>query len=348
MSISNISSRKLALVSLLTAGALIVTGCSSDGTTDGSSAESINSAENTKNSDTAASSAVGETRTVTDSEGNEVEVPTEPQRIVTLHFAATEALVDLGLTPVGQGSFNDGLLPPEKAEDVKDVPTVNTEDGLQLEAIAALKPDLILVPNMIDPSDIEQLREIAPSYIYTHSGEERANWSGRVAQIADATNQSSKIDELESAMEKRQAEISETYSAELTDRRFAVINSYSEQEVALNSDTSMLGSILVPAGVQWSQQENDIVGDEDGGELTVSLERLNEAVGDADVILYGTDLNQKPTENYENMSESDMFQSLNAVKDSKVYPIGKMTVAGYTDAMATLDMLEELLKDLRG
>ena len=267
---------------------------------------------------------------------------------MTLHFAATEALVDLGLTPVGQGSFNDGPLPPEKAEDVKDVPTVNTEDGLQLEAIAALKPDLILVPNMIDPSDIEQLREIAPSYIYTHSGEERANWSGRVAQIADATNQSSKIDELESAMEKRQAEISETYSAELTDRRFAVINSYSEQEVALNSDTSMLGSILVPAGVQWSQQENDIVGDEDGGELTVSLERLNEAVGDADVILYATDLNQKPTENYENMSESDMFQSLNAVKDSRVYPIGKMTVAGYTDAMATLDMLEELLKDLRG
>ena len=48
------------------------------------------------------------------------------------------------------------------------------------------------------------------------------------------------------------------------------------------------------------------------------------------------------------MSESYMFQSLNAVKDSKVYPIGKMTVAGYTDAMATLDMLEELLKDLRG
>src|SRR5690625_6156401 len=48
------------------------------------------------------------------------------------------------------------------------------------------------------------------------------------------------------------------------------------------------------------------------------------------------------------MSESDMFQSLNAVKDSRVYPIGKMTVAGYTDAMATLDMLEELLKDLRG
>src|SRR5699024_1455229 len=138
-----------------------------------------------------------------------------------------------------------------------------------------------------------------------------------------------------------------TYTDELTDRHFADFNYDSEEEAALNVDTSMLGSILGPAGVQWSQQENDIVGDEDGGELTVSLERLNEAVGDADVILYGTDLNQKPTENYENMSESDMFQSLNAVKDSKVYPIGKMTVAGYTDAMATLDMLEELLKDLR-
>src|SRR5699024_353261 len=139
----------------------------------------------------------------------------------------------------------------------------------------------------------------------------------------------------------------EPYSAELTDRRFAVINSYSEQELALNSDTSMWGGILVPAGVQWAEREDATVGAEGGGELTGSWERLNEAGGDADVILYGTDLNQKPTENYENMSESDMFQSLNAVKDSRVYPIGKMTVAGYTDAMATLDMLEELLKDLR-
>lgn len=345
MSTPNIRSRKLMLVSLLTAGALIVTGCSSGAANDSTSSENTNSTETADNSE---ATVEGETRTVTDSEGNDVEVPAEPQRIVTLHFAATEALVDLGLTPVGQGSFNDGLLPPEKAADIKDVPTVNTEDGLQLEAIAALKPDLILVPNMIEPSDVEQLREIAPSYIYTHSGEERANWSGRVAQIADATNQSAKIDELETAMEKRQEEIAETYSAQLADRRFAVLNSYSEQEVALNSDTSMLGSILGPAGVQWSQQQNDIVGDEDGGELTVSLEQLNEAVGDADVILYGTDLNQKPTEYYETMSKSDMFQNLDAVKDGEVYPIGKMTVAGYTDAMASLDMLEELLKDIKG
>src|SRR5699024_11608901 len=131
---------------------------------------------------------------------------------------------------------------------------LEAEDGIRDRNVTGFQTcalpisDLILVPNTIDPSDIGQLREIAPSYIYTHSGEERANWSGRVAQIADATNQRSKIDELESAMEKRQAEIAETYSAELADRRFAVINSYSEQEVALNSDTSMLGSILGPAG----------------------------------------------------------------------------------------------------
>lgn len=337
--------RMLQLASVLTAGALIITGCSSSDANENASANNTSSAESTETK--ASDSGEGATRTVTDSEGNEVAVPSDPQKIVTLHFAATEALVDLGLTPVGQGSFNDGLLPPDKAEKIKDVPSVNTEDGVQLETIAALEPDLILVPNMIEPSDVEALREIAPSYIYTHSGEQRANWSGRVAQIADATNQSDKIDELEAELEARQAEIAETYADELDGLRFAVINSYVDQEVALNSDTSMLGSILGPAGVQWSEQQNAIVGDEEGGELTVSLEQLTEAVGDADVILYGTDLNQKPTDSFETMQESEMFQSLGAVKEGNVFPIGKMTVAGYTDAMASLDMLEDLLKKLQ-
>ncbi|MFH0413065.1 hypothetical protein ACG98H_13570 [Corynebacterium sp. L4756] len=109
----------------------------------------------------------------------------------------------------------------------------------------------------------------------------------------------------------------------------------------------MLGKSLGPAGVRWSEDENTIVGDEEGGELTVSVEQINEAVGDADVLFYGTDLARTPTDTWENLTEEDLYKNLKAVQDEQVYPIGKMTVAGYTDAMFTLDVLEEALQDLQ-
>lgn len=339
----NNSSRRhaLKLATLLTAGALVITGCSSEDSTTTETTES--SSNDAGGEDTAAE---GDTRTVTDYEGNEVEVPSDPQRVVTLHFAATEALVDLGMAPVGQGGYTEGLLPPEKAKDIENVPQVSEREGIELEAIAALEPDLILVPNYVEADNLEQLRAIAPSYIYMHGGEDRADWRGRVGQVADAVNQADKIDELETTLEERQAELKEKHADVLADRRFAVINSYNEQEVALNSDASMLGNLLGPIGVQWSDQINETVGDEDGGEFTVSLEEINNAVGDADVLFYGTNLALEPTETFETLQEEPLYKNLKTVEGGNVYPIGKMTVAGYTDAMFSLDLLDEALTDL--
>lgn len=89
----NNSSRRRALkfATLLTAGALVITGCSAE---DNSTTQATESSSNEAGGEDSA--AQGDTRTVTDYEGNEVEVPSDPQRVVTLHFAATEALVDLG------------------------------------------------------------------------------------------------------------------------------------------------------------------------------------------------------------------------------------------------------------
>lgn len=346
MTSQNTYSRILAVTALLTAGALALTACSAAEDTADAVGETVANTAADTSSDSAATTS-GEMRTLTDSEGNEVELPADPQRIVTLHFAATEALVDLGLVPVGQGGYSDGLLPADKAKDIENVPIVNDRDDMELEAIAALEPDLILVPNYVEGEELEQLRAIAPSYVYTHGGEIRSNWNGPVAQIADAVNQTDKIDELETALAQRQAEIKDTYSDVLSKHKFAVINSYNEQEVDLNSDTSMLGKILGPAGVKWSDDENAIVGDEEGGELTVSLERINDAVGEADVLFYGTDLARNPSDNWAKLTEEDLYKNLKAVQNEQVYPIGKMTVAGYTDAMFTLDVLEEALQDLQ-
>src|SRR5699024_12669805 len=61
----------------------------------------------------AASSSSSETRTVTDATGAEVEVPENPEAVATLHYAATETIMDLDAPPVAQGAH----LEPAVAEE---------------------------------------------------------------------------------------------------------------------------------------------------------------------------------------------------------------------------------------
>src|SRR3546814_13435604 len=73
------------------------------------------------------------------------EVPDAPERVVILTNEGTEALLALGVTPVG--AVRSWLGDPwydHIAADMDDVVVVGTEHAPNLEVIAALRPDLIL------------------------------------------------------------------------------------------------------------------------------------------------------------------------------------------------------------
>src|SRR5690606_21460514 len=138
-----------------------------------------------------------ETRTVTDATGTEVEVPVDPQRVVTLHYAATQPMLDLGLMPVGQGTFEEGIIPEDIEAEVEAVPVVT--DGIEprLEEIAGLDPDLILAPNVYEDDVLEQLRAVTAVYTFTLRGGDRAEWTQRTEEVADALNRTGMVAELE-------------------------------------------------------------------------------------------------------------------------------------------------------
>lgn len=103
------------------------------------------------------------TRTVTDATGAEVEVPAEPTKVATLHYAATQALQDLGVAPAGQGQFQENFVPADRVEELNGIPVVADQEP-DLETLAEVDPDLILVPNIYEPDMISQLAELAPVY----------------------------------------------------------------------------------------------------------------------------------------------------------------------------------------
>ncbi|MBF7140777.1 MULTISPECIES: iron-siderophore ABC transporter substrate-binding protein [Pseudomonas] len=94
-------------------------------------------------------------------------LPTQARRVVCLEFVFTEAVLSLGLTPVGVADPDVyrrwvGI----EAQRLEQVASVGTRQQPDLEAIAALQPDLIIGYAQRHSRIAEQLATIAPTLVY--------------------------------------------------------------------------------------------------------------------------------------------------------------------------------------
>ncbi|MCR4267447.1 ABC transporter substrate-binding protein [Nitratireductor sp. ZSWI3] len=113
-------------------------------------------------------------------------VPDVPQRVVVLTNEGTEALLSLGLKPVGAAnSWTGDPWYPHIAAQMDGVEPVGKESAVNLELIAALQPDLILGTKLRHEAIYEQLSAIAPTVI---SERLRGDWRENFKLWAKAVN----------------------------------------------------------------------------------------------------------------------------------------------------------------
>lgn len=136
----------------------------------------------------AGSDAAGGTRTITDARGTELEIPAHPRRVVTLSEPTLDAAIALGLRPVattsgrGQGGVSSYL-----AARARGIPSVGVLGQPNIERVAALRPDLILLDGTAvqDMAVIDKLRRLAPTAYVSKTGQD---WRTAFAATADALN----------------------------------------------------------------------------------------------------------------------------------------------------------------
>ncbi len=125
---------------------LIVAGCSSD------NAQKSNSAT---------------AYTVTDSQGHKLYFKEKPQRIISMSISTDEILIDL--VPASRiTAFSRLVDDPGISNVVERAQSVGSRvDGQSSEAIMALHPDLVLIPDFVKPEVIQSLRDMnLQIYVY--------------------------------------------------------------------------------------------------------------------------------------------------------------------------------------
>lgn len=265
------------------------------------------------------------------------DVPEHPTRIVTLTNEATEAVLSMGITPVGatQGFSGDPWY-NHLSDALKDTENVGTESEVNLETIAALKPDLIIGTKMRQEKVYDQLSAIAPTVM---SETLRGDWKENFALYAQAIN---KVDEGNTVLNDYNTRVADI-SEKLGDQKNQEISMvrFMPGDVRIYHQDTFSGVILNELGFKRPGDQNN----DDFAERNVSKERI--PAMDGDIIFYFTysPVGDDSATELENEYLNDpLFQNLEAAKNGQVYKVDDViwnTAGGVIAANLMLDDIEQ-------
>lgn len=287
-----------------------------------------------------------EARTFRDGRGAEVRVPYSPKRVVAVHDT------NAGLQTLSLGLMLDGMVTrggrfnPDISEfyDLEGVEPVGEVYEPNLEAIAALEPDLIVGEAFeggatLEPGVVERLEQLAPTVfmdVFRPVEDVMADFAG----LYDVRGE---LREQRTAYEERLRSFREGLGVDPEDVTVSFVQFQTEGNVVTFGLTvSPLQNVLTEVGFRWPEMVERA---EPDAFIEVSQERLSEL--DGDVIFWealgeGNERQASGSRRRE-VEAQPLFQKLAAVEAGQAFALPELGIWG-----TTFDSYGRLLDYLQG
>lgn len=222
----------------------------------------------------------------------------QPERVVTLFDSNSDAVLALGVAPVGVSKVGygnveeNGLLPWTNAAFEKLGVTPNVFDdteGTDYEAVNAAEPDLVLIPNSgVTEEEYERLSQIAPTVPYAKIAY-ATTWEEEAEVTAKALGKEAEGAELiENTKELIAEKLAEHPELEGKTAAFCYIDPSNLSMVYIYMPLDPRAAFLEELGMKVPESITSMAGD---GDFSVDLSAENiDLLNDVDVIVcYGDD-----------------------------------------------------------
>ena len=211
-------------------------------------------------------------RTITHARGT-TRLERKPERVVVLDTGEIDAMLALGTVPVGTASPN-GTVPSYLQPQLQGSTNVGSLDGLRLEAIAALQPDLILGSQLRVDAHYDQLSAIAPTVFSIRPG---FPWKENLLLAGAALGEETRATEVLNDYQRR----ADAIRARFTEPPTISLLRFMPERTRLYGNLSMIGVVLRDIGLPRPANQNI-----EELAIEISPERISEA--DADWIFYSS------------------------------------------------------------
>lgn len=273
-------------------------------------------------------------RTVEHAMGS-AEIPERPERVVVLDTGELDAALSLGVTPVGAVTtdVSDDFL-SYLSDAAADIERVGTIAEPNLEAIAALDPDLI-ISNALRHEDLyDQLSQIAPTVFAEFVG---VTWKENLRLAAEALGEEDEAEAALAEYEQRAAAV----GRELGDPADTTVSAirFVGGTIRVYTAESFIGTVLADVGLD--QLELTTTDYPTFAEL--SPEELMQV--DADIVLHAS-YGAADDSGEAAVVGGPLWPRLTAVQEGRAFAVEEdifYTGVGLTAANLQLDALETLL-----
>ncbi|MBO1198027.1 ABC transporter substrate-binding protein [Staphylococcus simiae] len=250
-------------------------------------------------------------------------VPKDPKRIVALEYSFVDALVALGVKPIGIADDNikDRMIKPLR-EKVGNYTSVGMRKQPSLEKIAELKPDLIIADSNRTKGQYKELSKIAPTIVLR-------SFDGDYNQNLESFKIIAKALGKEKLGEERLAEhkkIMEKYKKEIKfdkniDFLAAVV---SPSGLLAHPNDSYLGQLLSDLGMKNALNDKVTKGLSKylkGPYVQLDTERLAEINPGRMFIMTDNTASTEPA--FKKIKGNPVWKKLDAVKENRVYVVSR-------------------------
>lgn len=237
--------------------------------------------------------------TVTGSDGSEVTITKQPERIVSVGPNITELIYSLNAQKnlVGRTDFCD--YPAEAAE----IESIGSIYPLDVEKIVSLTPDLVIASTHSDETSMNKLKELGITVLYLYEEHSIEGVYTMIETLGTVLNAKETAKQVVDTMKQTILETEEALKGRSPVDVYYVVGFGEDGEFTAGGDT-FVNEILTAAG--GHNIAEDVTG------WSYSVERLLEK--DPEVILL-------PDYFYDSFIATEPYSNLSAVKNNRVYVI---------------------------
>ncbi|MGG4494949.1 ABC transporter substrate-binding protein [Brevibacillus reuszeri] len=287
--------------------------------------------------------ASADTRTIKHDLGETV-IHGTPQKIVVLELGFIDALLDVGIKPIGVADDNKSSLILEDAlSQIKGYTSVGMRSQPSLEQIKLLSPDLIIADTSRHSSVYDQLSKIAPTIALNNLEAGYEETIQTALTIGEAVNNKA---EMQHVVAKHKAKLQAVQAKVTKDKQSIVLVGNTDTEITVRNTGFFTAELLKTVGYRYALDDvPSFAGQKEKGNIKMTVEQFLEINPDILVLMSG-EVDKKDAKGNRPILEDPLWNKLSAVKNNQLFDVNRYTWSLRRSIKGANQIIEQLEADI--
>lgn len=298
--------------------ATLIAGCGAGHGAATSAGPNTNTASEPTDSTGSEGNSVGDTRTIQHDLGETV-IQGTPEKVVVLELGFIDALLDVGMKPIGVADDNKpSLILDDALTQIEGYTSVGMRSQPSLEQIKLLSPDLIIADTGRHNGVYAELSKIAPTIALNNLDAGYGETIQVAVTISEALNKQA---EMEALIAEHRAKLKAVQAKVTKDQNNIVLVGNTDSEITVRNTGFFTAELLKTIGYRYALDDVSAFSGQKGN-VKMTIEQFLDIDPDM-IILMSGEVDKKDEEGKRPILDDPLWNELSAVKNNKMYDVNR-------------------------